>query len=212
MLGHFYTFEGVDGVGKTSLIQALKENLQNRGTSVFVTKEPFHPHYRELILNRSDLSDMERMMLVCADRYKHVREVILPALLQYEVVLCDRFIHSTFAYQGHSFSDKEGLITLLKEMCAVNGVDILPDRAFLITAPPEVIRQRLKERGEAPDAVERLHTEDVALASLAAGFLSAAAVLGTALELPVSMIDNSGQLSVAQAKILNKIQGDLQSV
>ena len=106
MRGKFITFEGLDGSGKSTQVAKLARGLRSRGISVTVTREPggtsTGEKIREVILHSgtSGLSAMSEMALMFASRVQHIHEVILPALSQGNVVLCDRFTDSTEAYQG----------------------------------------------------------------------------------------------------------------
>ncbi len=103
MNGVFITFEGIDGAGKSSHMQALTEELQAQGRVVTVTREPggtpLSEQLRDLILN-APMDGLTEALLVFAARRDHVCQVIRPALARGEVVLCDRFSDSSFAYQG----------------------------------------------------------------------------------------------------------------
>ena len=103
MNGVFITFEGIDGAGKSSHIQALTEGLRAQGRVVTVTREPggtaLAEKLRDLVLNAT-MDGLTEALLVFAARRDHVCQVIRPALARGEVVLCDRFSDSSFAYQG----------------------------------------------------------------------------------------------------------------
>lgn len=103
MKGVFITFEGIDGAGKSSHMQALTEALQVQGRVVTVTREPggtpLAERLRDLVLH-APMDGLTEALLVFAARRDHVCQVIRPALARGEVVLCDRFSDSTFAYQG----------------------------------------------------------------------------------------------------------------
>ena len=105
--GKFITFEGPDGSGKTTQITMLANLLQERGYSVFLTREPGGTSIGEKIrqiLHDPDNTEMiprAEILLYSASRAQLVDEVIRPRLESGEVVLCDRFYDSTFAYQGH---------------------------------------------------------------------------------------------------------------
>jgi len=104
--GKFITFEGLDGSGKSTQIEKLARSLRAHGVSVSVTREPggtaAGEKVREVILHSatSGLSPLAEMALMFASRAQHIHEVILPALAEGRVVLCDRFTDSTEAYQG----------------------------------------------------------------------------------------------------------------
>jgi len=101
--GRFVTFEGIDGAGKSSHIDALADWLSARGHEVVVTREPggteLAEALRELVLHRS-MDAMTEALLVFAARRDHLQQRIEPALAAGKTVLCDRFTDATFAYQG----------------------------------------------------------------------------------------------------------------
>lgn len=101
--GGFITFEGIDGAGKSSHVEALAEWLRARGHDVLLTREPGGTHLaerlRELVLH-SPMDTLTETLLVFAARHDHLRQRIEPALARGTVVLCDRFTDATFAYQG----------------------------------------------------------------------------------------------------------------
>jgi len=104
--GKFITFEGLDGSGKSTQVEKLARTLRARGVAVTVTREPggtaAGERIREVLLRSttSGLSPLAEMALMFASRAQHIHEVILPALGEGRVVLCDRFTDSTEAYQG----------------------------------------------------------------------------------------------------------------
>jgi dTMP kinase len=104
--GKFITFEGLDGSGKSTQIEKLARALRGRGVAVTVTREPggtaTGEKIREVLLHSttSGLAPQAEMALMFASRAQHIHEIILPALAEGRVVLCDRFTDSTEAYQG----------------------------------------------------------------------------------------------------------------
>jgi dTMP kinase len=104
--GKFITFEGLDGSGKSTQAKKLAHSLRARGLSVIVTREPggtaTGEKIREVLLHsaNSALSPQTELALMFASRAQHIHEVILPALAEGRVVLCDRFTDSSEAYQG----------------------------------------------------------------------------------------------------------------
>ncbi|MFZ0684928.1 MAG: dTMP kinase [Terriglobales bacterium] len=104
--GKFITFEGLDGSGKSTQLEKLARSLRAHGLSVTVTREPggtaTGEKIREVLLHSATagLSPLTEMALMFASRAQHIHEVILPALTQGRIVLCDRFTDSTEAYQG----------------------------------------------------------------------------------------------------------------
>jgi dTMP kinase len=103
MIGRFVTFEGIDGAGKSSHIEALAQWIRARGHEVVVTREPggtpLAEHLRELFL-RDEMDVLTEALLIFAARRDHLRQRIEPALAEGATVLCDRFTDATFAYQG----------------------------------------------------------------------------------------------------------------
>ena len=104
--GKFITFEGLDGVGKSTQMQNLAVAMRHRGIAVVTTREPggtaLGARLRTVLLNpaTSDLSPLTELALMFADRAQHIDEQILPALQNGRWVLCDRFTDSSEAYQG----------------------------------------------------------------------------------------------------------------
>ena len=104
--GRFITFEGLDGSGKSTQLAKLARTLRAHGIAVTVTREPggtaTGEKIREVLLHSatSGLSPLTEMALMFASRAQHLHEVILPALAEGHVVLCDRYTDSTEAYQG----------------------------------------------------------------------------------------------------------------
>jgi dTMP kinase len=104
--GKFITFEGLDGTGKSTQVEKLARSLRAHGHSVAITREPggtsTGERVRELLLHSATagLSPFTEMALMFASRAQHIHEVILPALAEGRIVLCDRFTDSTEAYQG----------------------------------------------------------------------------------------------------------------
>ena len=105
----FITFEGGEGAGKTTLINRLKEHLEDAGYSVIVTREPggsrLGEQIRDLLLHRLGdipIGDKAELLLFLAARAQHVEEVIRPSLREDKIILCDRFNDSSVAYQGYA--------------------------------------------------------------------------------------------------------------
>lgn len=137
----FVTIEGVEGCGKTTLIQKLVAGLQKEGTPVVVTREPggtpLGKEIRQILLRPSDahLSPRSEMLLFAADRAQHVHEVIRPALSRGDIVISDRYFHSTLAYQ--SYGRGIDLATLL-EVTALATENLEPDLTLLLDIDPAI--------------------------------------------------------------------------
>jgi dTMP kinase len=103
MRGRFITFEGIDGAGKSSHIEAVAQRLRSAGQTVQVSREPggtvLAERLRHEVLN-TPMDALTEVLLIFAARRDHIANCIEPALSRGDTVLCDRFTDSTFAYQG----------------------------------------------------------------------------------------------------------------
>lgn len=166
----FISFEGTEGVGKTTLIRKLFEHFQAQGKEVVLTREPggtpLAEQIRGLLLSVNhdeQMSHDTELLLMYAARAQHVETVILPALAEGKIVLCDRFTDSSFAYQCAGRGLSRDKLQLLNE----NFVSRMPDLTFWLDAPIELGMTRARERG----ALDRFEQEKVAFfASVRSGF------------------------------------------
>lgn len=153
--GAFVTFEGGDGVGKTTQIQRILSWLVSRGIPAVATIEPggtpLGVRIRELLLHGDDMSPRAEALLYAADRAHHVATVVSPALARGEVVLGDRYIDSSVAYQGAGRELAEEQIRRLSEW-ATEGLQ--PDLTILLDAPAELAQKRVREGESGPDRLE----------------------------------------------------------
>jgi len=107
-MSYLISLEGVEGSGKSTIINYLKEFLENEGKSVVVTREPggidISEQIRSVILdkNNNEMDGRTEALLYAAARRQHLVEKIMPSLRDGKIVLCDRFIDSSLAYQGHA--------------------------------------------------------------------------------------------------------------
>ncbi len=154
--GLFISIEGPDGSGKSTQISALKNYFEERGVDVLLTREPggtpISEKIREIILdkNNKEMDYMTEVLLYAASRAQHVAQVIKPALTAGKIVICDRFIDSSIAYQGYG----RGLgdcVRVINEY-AVRGC--MPDVTFLLKVDPKVGKERINE-----DEQDRLEQE-----------------------------------------------------
>lgn len=153
-MGLLVTFEGIEGSGKSTQIELVREFLEEEGYPCMVTKEPggspLGGGIRQLLLERGDLriTPLAELFLFEADRAQHVTELLRPALDEGKVVLCDRFIDATLVYQGYGRGMDIGLIEDINRR-ATDG--LMPDLTILLDCPVEVGMARA--RGE--DRFER---------------------------------------------------------
>ncbi|MEN1966483.1 dTMP kinase [Lentibacillus sp. N15] len=108
MNGHFITFEGTEGAGKTTILHSLGKKLKQMGLPVIITREPggieIAEKIREVILDprHTEMDSRTEALLYAAARRQHLVEKVLPALQNGNIILCDRFIDSSLAYQGYA--------------------------------------------------------------------------------------------------------------
>ena len=150
MQGIFISFEGVDGVGKTTQVERLRAYAESRGHAVTVTREPggtaLGADIRRLLLHgvdedAADIAPRAEALLFAADRAQHVAEVIRPALDRGEIVITDRYLDSSLAYQSGGRELTVGDVRDLS-MWATDG--LLPERTYLLDMDPARSHARLQ--------------------------------------------------------------------
>lgn len=136
------TFEGIDGSGKTTLIKHVGEYLKSKNLNTLITYEPFDKDIRNLIKSGNYLPKAE-LALFMADRVQHIEQVIFPALKENIIVLCDRFIDSTIAYQfgGNGISPD-----VIKAMYKLLNYPIYPERTYYLDIPVSEAMFRISNR------------------------------------------------------------------
>lgn len=148
--GLFISFEGIDGAGKSTHIQALADAFRAQGRTVTLTREPggtpLAEKLRALVLN-DPMDPLCEALLMFAARRDHLREVIEPALARAEVVLCDRFTDATFAYQGYGRGFDLQVLRQLEAWVQAPAHDASlcrqPDLTVWFDLSPTVAAQRL---------------------------------------------------------------------
>jgi dTMP kinase len=157
MKGLFITFEGNDGSGKSSALQTVKQELLELGYDVIYTREPggspIAEKIREVILDKENLGmdPKTEALLYAASRREHIVKTILPALEAGKVILCDRFLDSSLAYQG--YSRDLGLENVL-EMNQFATEGLYPDLTILVCTRPEIGMSRIKKDERDMDRLE----------------------------------------------------------
>lgn len=145
----FITFEGGDGSGKTTQLKALESHLRARGKSCLSTREPGGTSLGDLIrqvlleVGKQPITSPTELFLYLADRAQHIHEVIIPALEQGKIVLCDRHTDSTLAYQGYGRGIDLGL---LRSLNGIASQGIKPDLTLLFDCPVEIGLSRTAQR------------------------------------------------------------------
>jgi dTMP kinase len=159
--GKFITFEGIEGVGKSTNIRLFVDMVRSAGHTVLTTREPggtpMAERIRDLVAEHGDESmpDIAELLLVFASRSLHVNNVIRPALESGAWVVCDRFTDSSRAYQGGGRGLPQEDINQLADW--VHG-DLQPDLTILLDAPVEIGMSRAGRRGD-PDRFESEQSE-----------------------------------------------------
>jgi len=159
--GCFITFEGTEGVGKSTQLLNAAEILRDAGVDALVTREPggtaMAESIREVLLapRQEAVHETTELLLMFAARAQHLNALILPALAAGRWVLCDRFTDATFAYQGGGRGVPEERIALLEHL--VQG-DVRPDYTVLLDADVETGMARARKRG----SLDRFEQEAVA--------------------------------------------------
>ena len=159
MKNYFITFEGGEGSGKSTQIDLLNNFLTLKGLDVLSTREPGGTTSAEVIRDLVIKGDTNRWLpmteslLMWASRYEHVETLIKPSLNAGKWVLCDRFYHSTYAYQG--IGHDLGLESMKSIKKLVIG-DIRPDLVFLLDIDPIKGIKRTKNRNSDEDRFENM--------------------------------------------------------
>ena len=156
--GFFITFEGIEGAGKSTLIEFIEKFLLEKGCRVIKTREPggtkIGEQIREILLNNKNyIEDDAELLLMFAARAQHIKEVIFPALESKHIVLCDRFTDASYAYQGGGRGIEASRINLLEKW--VQG-DLTPDLTMLLDLDVNVGMKRTVNRGK----TDRFESED----------------------------------------------------
>jgi dTMP kinase len=155
--GAFITFEGVEGVGKSTQIALAAAHLRSRGIEPVVTREPggtpLAEQLRALVLEpaRGPVAPTAELLIMFAARASHVQDLIRPALDAGRCVLCDRFTDCTEAYQGGGRGAEAATI---RALAAIAHPGLAPDLTLVFDVPEAVANARLATRGAGQDRIE----------------------------------------------------------
>ena len=151
----FITFEGGDGTGKTTQVQAVEDYLRGLNRSCLVTREPggtaLGKMIRKVLLEagNNEIGASTELFLYLADRAQHVKQIIAPALSAGKLVLCDRFTDSTLAYQGYG----RGIdLDWLRRLNDTASESLHPELTFLFDCPVDVGLRRVTQRRDQSSA------------------------------------------------------------
>lgn len=159
--GLFITFEGCDGCGKTSVIQALSVELQKTGITPLVTREPggslIAEEIRNIILDKKNtmMDSRTEALLYAASRRQHLAEIVLPALKEGKIVISDRYLDSSLAYQGYA---RNIGIDAVYSINAFAIDDTMPDITFFLDVRPEIALKRIAQNRDESE-INRLDLE-----------------------------------------------------
>ena len=198
--GYFVSFEGIDGSGKSTQIQYLAKYLETLGFDVIITREPGGSvggeQIRKLLLQGEvdRWSPETELLLFTAARRDHLERIILPALDDGKIVICDRFTDSTRLYQGMRGSSLRNLVELLNEKVIMCD----PDLTIIIDINPETGLKRAKSRKTVEERFEDFGVE--LQMKMRKGFIELAKEFGNRIEVV------NGQQSV------DKVANDICSI
>jgi len=156
--GIFISFEGIDGAGKSSHVQAVADAFTQAGRQVVLTREPggtpLAEKLRDLVLH-DNMDTLSEVLLMFAARHDHLQQVIEPALARGDVVVCDRFTDATFAYQGAGKGFDMAVLSQLEQW--VQGLPAgglrQPDLTLWFSLEPTIAAERLSN-ARLPDRFE----------------------------------------------------------
>jgi dTMP kinase len=140
--GVFVVLDGIDGCGKSLHSKLLRDGLQARGFNAVRTWEPSESSVGKFIqtmLMTEKIHPIVEALLFAADRYQHLQAEILPSLQSGKIVVCDRYLHSSLAYQGAQGIDESWIKT-------INNFAMKPDIAFYLDVPPSVGLGRIRRK------------------------------------------------------------------
>lgn len=158
----FITFEGIDASGKSSAITGLKKYLESKKNNInkfIFTREPGGKNLnvaekiREIILdNKNDLDNMTEALLYLASRKVHIEKIIKPALKDNKIVICDRFIDSSIAYQGNARNLGMDKIERLNRLIIE---DVMPDYTIYFRVDAQCALDRMMKENRTFDRLEK---------------------------------------------------------
>ncbi|MDH4222877.1 MAG: dTMP kinase [candidate division Zixibacteria bacterium] len=161
MQGKLITFEGIDYSGKTTQAKKLFNYLKKKGHKVVFLREPggekVSENIRHVLLSsrNTGMSPLTEFLLYIASRAQLVSKVILPALKQGKMVICDRFYDSTLAYQGYGRGLEKKTIEYLNK---ISVSDLKPDLTILIDIPISIFLERMRKNNRKKDRIEKEKT------------------------------------------------------
>lgn len=147
--GYFITVEGSDGVGKSTQIHNIENYFLKLGYEVQLTREPggtrIGDKLRDILLDvtNDEMNEMTEMLIYAASRAQHIKELIEPSLKKGKIVISDRYIDSSIAYQGYGRRLGEDAVKIVNEYASFG---LIPDLTFWLDLDPELGRKRILSR------------------------------------------------------------------
>jgi dTMP kinase len=158
MKGILITFEGIDYSGKTTHVKKLVGYLRRKGYKVILLREPggekISESIRQVLLSSKNIgmNPLTELLLYIASRAQLVSKIILPALKQGKIVICDRFYDSTLAYQGYGRGLDKKMIEYLNK---ISVYKVKPDLTILVDIPIEIFVKRMRKNNKKKDRIEK---------------------------------------------------------
>ncbi|WP_201615517.1 dTMP kinase [Psychrobacter urativorans] len=202
--GRFISFEGSEGVGKTTAIEALCVQLQAAGIDYLRTREPggspFAERLRDILLDpATDINDDTELLLLFAARCDHIQQIILPAVQRGTWVICDRFIDSTIAYQGFGRADGDSAVLTKIESLMTQFIPCQPELTLWLDLPVLEGMARAGKRS----AADRFEQQAAAFFTrVHAGFIA----LATEHPERIQRIDAAGSADAVSARVWEVVQ------
>lgn len=199
--GLFISFEGGEGVGKSTQVALLAESLRQRGYTVVTTREPggseTAEQIRQIIRAKSEIEmdAITESLLIFAARRDHYVKLIKPQLQEGNIVICDRFFDSSLVYQGVLENVPITQLMFLKQMTLE---DFEPDITFVLDIPSDIARQRALGRQLSFDKYDKMPADNYEI--IRNGFLKLAQVF----DYRTVLINSIGNIHNIADKILNK--------
>jgi dTMP kinase len=209
----FITFEGIEGSGKTTQIQLLSERLDRLGVEHVLTREPggtvVGNKIRSILLDPAhrDLTPLAELLLYQAARAQHLVRVIVPALSEDKMVLCDRYKDATRAYQGRGRELPSALVEHLNEL---DVLSLEPDLTLLFDLDPAVAlsRARIREQDRRPEEA-RFEQEDLEFhRRVREGYRD----LATAFPQRICIVEAAGRPSEVHARVIAAVASSFPSL
>ncbi len=206
---YFFSFEGIEGAGKSTQIKRLKDFLEDEGFNVIVLREPggtsFGERLRKAILeSEKDLHPLAEAHLFCSARAQLLNDVILKELNQPNtIVICDRFIDSTLAYQGHA---RELGIENILSLHHIFPLNLVPHKTFYIRIDLETSLERQRKRNMPKDYFESRN--DDFHQKLIEGYDAASEIFQDRIEIINGASDEDSVYEMLKEKIANIIRQD----